>query len=435
MTLDMFTLANRKLTLLITAFSIASAWIWAPALFVSAQVAYRWGLEGLLWFIVPNFLTLVLFAFFATKLRQLNENGYTLSLYIKERVKDSRVFYFYVFELILLSICAIAVQLIAGAKLLNMFLPHIEQFKFMILLAIIPACYTMVFGIKVSVIVDTFQYLLMVICLAIIVGYFYNHSYLTNISFTGTEKTSSLAIMLSFGIPTAIGLLAGAFGSQDFYQRAYAVETRNVKSAYLLGAVFFILVPIMMSTLGFVGISESVSVSDTSMTNFHVLNTLTGNWFILPLTIVIICGLISTIDSSQASASSLFGYDVNKILQEQLKKHNFIKNELLLSRLGIIIVTVIAILIACTGVTILQLFLIYGSIRSSVFGVTLVSVLSKRYLNGRYIFYSLLFTIVCLLPLNMYGVINKVMELQTVMAIAIVSIPGLVAYFTSKQVE
>lgn len=47
--------------------SIASTWIWAPALFVSSQIAYQYGLSGFLMFLIPNVLTLLIFGFVCDK--------------------------------------------------------------------------------------------------------------------------------------------------------------------------------------------------------------------------------------------------------------------------------------------------------------------------------------------------------------------------------
>jgi len=41
-----FMVANRKVGVLVASFSIAATWIWAPALFVSAQKAFQQGLVG-----------------------------------------------------------------------------------------------------------------------------------------------------------------------------------------------------------------------------------------------------------------------------------------------------------------------------------------------------------------------------------------------------
>src|SRR6185436_5095789 len=77
-----FLLASRKLGMLFAATSIASSWIWAPALFVAAQKAYEQGVAGLFWFIAPNFLALIVFAPFALRIRKRLPLGYTLPQYM-----------------------------------------------------------------------------------------------------------------------------------------------------------------------------------------------------------------------------------------------------------------------------------------------------------------------------------------------------------------
>ena len=57
-----------KLSPLSGSLSIAAAWIWAPAFFVSSERGYLYGWQGLAWFIVPNVLCLLLFAPFADEL-------------------------------------------------------------------------------------------------------------------------------------------------------------------------------------------------------------------------------------------------------------------------------------------------------------------------------------------------------------------------------
>ncbi len=51
-TVGSFHVADRKLGVFQSAMSIAATWIWAPALFTSAEKAYTNGIPGLLWFLV-----------------------------------------------------------------------------------------------------------------------------------------------------------------------------------------------------------------------------------------------------------------------------------------------------------------------------------------------------------------------------------------------
>ena len=62
---------------LATAFSMAATWVWAPSMFTASEQAYKTGFAGVFWFVVPNVLTLILFAFFANRMRQLRPNGWT----------------------------------------------------------------------------------------------------------------------------------------------------------------------------------------------------------------------------------------------------------------------------------------------------------------------------------------------------------------------
>lgn len=53
---EKFYVGDRHMGTLQSAMSIAATWIWAPALFVSAEKAYANGFVGLFWFLVPNIL-------------------------------------------------------------------------------------------------------------------------------------------------------------------------------------------------------------------------------------------------------------------------------------------------------------------------------------------------------------------------------------------
>ena len=65
-----FLVANRKVDWFIGGTSIAASWIWAPALFISVQIAFQMGLAGIFWFTVPNILALAVFAILAPKIRK-----------------------------------------------------------------------------------------------------------------------------------------------------------------------------------------------------------------------------------------------------------------------------------------------------------------------------------------------------------------------------
>ena len=53
---ERFLVADRQVSWIRGAFSIAVSWIWAPAIFIASLQAYTKGIAGAFWFIAPNII-------------------------------------------------------------------------------------------------------------------------------------------------------------------------------------------------------------------------------------------------------------------------------------------------------------------------------------------------------------------------------------------
>src|SRR5688572_16162286 len=84
---DAFLIAGRNVSTIRGAFSIAAAWIWAPAVFICCQKAYEQGVAGVFWFTAPNILCFFVFAPFAARLRKNMPDGFSFPDYIYHRYK------------------------------------------------------------------------------------------------------------------------------------------------------------------------------------------------------------------------------------------------------------------------------------------------------------------------------------------------------------
>ena len=155
-TKDSFLVANRKVGWFVGGASIAASWIWAPALFVSVQMAYQKGIAGIFWFTVPNVVALLIFAFLAPKIRDKLPAGYTLPQYIKHKLKSNRVHKVYLFPYFLYQLMAVTVQLFAGGGLVSL-LTGIPLTIVMPILAIIALTYTLISGLEASLVTDFVQ--------------------------------------------------------------------------------------------------------------------------------------------------------------------------------------------------------------------------------------------------------------------------------------
>jgi len=151
-----FLVAGREVPWTVGATSIAASWIWAPALFVSVQKAYELGLPGIFWFTAPNILALVIFAFLAPKIRSKIPGGYTLPDWIRYRLADPKVHAIYMVPYIWYQIMAICVQIFVGGLMLN-FLTGIPLNVVMVLLLVIGLSYSLISGLRASIVTDFIQ--------------------------------------------------------------------------------------------------------------------------------------------------------------------------------------------------------------------------------------------------------------------------------------
>lgn len=111
-------------------------------------------------------------------------------------------------------------------------------------------------------------------------------------------------------MPITIGLLSGAFGDQMFWQRIFSVNKEDTRKMMNMSAFIFAIVPTLIAMLGFVATGSSLTVNDTQLTNFITVRIFAGKGFVVAFFILILSGLISTLDSILNAVSSVVGHDV-----------------------------------------------------------------------------------------------------------------------------
>lgn len=418
-----YLLAGRKSPWIATAFSMAATWVWAPSLFVASEKAYIHGFAGVFWFVVPNILTLILFAYFAQKMRRIYPDGFTFSGYIQDNF-SKRVHNLFLFESFGLQICSMAVQLLAGGLIFHKItgLPFTQT---TIILAFIPLLYSVIRGLRGNIITDFvkmgFIVAVLVIGLPIItsnVGFETLLNGMGGISgnFSNLFDRNGLVVMLSFGISTTIGLLSGTFGDQMFWQRAFCVEYKKVKKTMILASVIFGIVPVSLSLFGFFAAGAGLQVSDTQLVNVFSVINFTPGWFLYLFFLLILAGLISTVDSILCAVSSVAGHDIMNRLAysfnvQQDGDGGFVVrgckvSSVAVGRIAMVVVSVAAVLIAnIKGITITYLFLFYGTLRSSVMLPTIFAIQKKK-MHERGLFYGIITSLCVGLPVFAYGNLN-----------------------------
>jgi Na+/proline symporter len=438
-----FLVANRNLSLFPAALSIAATWIWAPALFVSAERAYTQGWVGLFWFLVPNVLCLILFAAFAQKIRNLFPEGFTLSGYMRER-HSKRVQNLYLLALAGLATCSFAVQLLAGGKIVSA-ISGIPFFYTTVLLALIPIGYTLRAGIKGSVIGDFLQMLVIFGVGALVIPWAISEgggfsAVLAGLggktgTFTDLFEGDGWTVFLTFGLPVTIGLLSGPFGDQSFWQRSFSIKKESVGKAFVLGAFLFGIVPLSIGLLGFLAAGMGFQAANPSQVNFEVVMSLLPGWVAIPFLFLLLSGLVSTLDSNLSSISSLAGHDVYERRNGKEEEWKDQARVMTYSRLAMVVLVLGGIAIAnVPGITILYLFLFYGTLRASTMLPTVITLLKKN-VSESGVFWGIATSIAVGLPMFAYGNLYKITPLIVAGSLTTLLASGIITLVASRKLK
>lgn len=407
-----------------TALSISATWIWAPALFVSAEQSYTNGYSGLLWFLVPNIVCLLLFIPFAIRLRKKMPYGFTLSQLMNDTY-GTKVKNIYVTQLSLLSLLSTIVQLVAGGKIISI-MTGIPFWITTVILGGVALIYSLNKGIRASIFTDAIQMLLILIACFVLVPMAININGIQPITegFKGIGRDTTffnangIELMLAFGIPTTIGLIAGPFGDQNFYQRIFSVKQDKIKKAMILGAISFAIVPLGMGILGFIASGVGFTGGDISVVNFELIRAILPQWASIVFMFVLLSGLLSTIDSNLNSISSL----TNDIVKDAKVSH---------LKWAMVILTVLSIVLSNINMTIVDFFLIYGILRATTFGTTVMTLLGYQFKpNG--VFYGVLVALVIGMPTFVYAKANDILWLNIVASIFTLTISVIIALIHKK---
>ena len=420
-----FLVADRKVGFMKSGFSTAATWIWAPALFIASQKAYQQGLPGVFWFTVPNILCLCIFAYFAHYLRNKFKNGFTLAQYMNVR-HSRRVQILYIISLSALSICQFAVQLLAGGAVVT-YLTGIDFTIVTIILTAIALSYSFVSGIRASIMTDVWQMIIILVVVLVVVPLVYvkggGHEVLVKgIGGISGEFTNVFdpGVAWSFGVVVTIGLLAGPFGDQSFWQRAFTTKQNEVKKSFLLSALVFGVVPIFTSIIGFMGAGLGIDAGNKAqLINIITVSELLPKAILIPFVWMLLSGLVSTLDSGLCAISSIASTDLD------MKA----KNKLTRARSGMVLLAIGGIIIAnIPDMKILYLFIFYGTLRASTLLPTIYTIINKK-VSETGMFYGICTSLGFGVPVFAFAKFNGLTDLAVWSSIFVVTASGVIVYY------
>ena len=396
-----FHVGNRHMGTFSTAMSVAATWIWAPALFTSAEKAYTSGWPGLFWFLVPNVLCLLLFIPFAKRIRDRMPDGITLSGFMEKTYENRNVGRIYRIQLAALTLLSTTVQLLAGGKILAS-VTGLGFTTTTTILALIAYSYSRISGIRASMLTDVIQMLFMLAACALFVPWAVaSQGGLSCIidgvggitgEYLNLFDSKGIQVLMGFGLPTAIGLVSGPFGDQCFWQRAFSVDRERIGRSFSLGAAAF-----AIYSGSIFGGTESYIVQH------HICTICDGH----------------TNSNLCAAASLTTDLSITRSLSGSGKEK--------LSHITMIALLAVSILIAhIPGLTVTHMFLFYGTLRATTLLPTVLTLLGRK-LRPSGVVAGVAVALVTGLPVFAYATMNQISLLKSASSLYTVLVSGIIA--------
>jgi urea-proton symporter len=412
-----FLIADRNVSAFQGSLSIAASWIWAPAVFISSQKAYEHGIAGVFWFTVPNIVCFFIFAPFAVRLRKLIPNGYSFPDYIHFRYNNKLLHLTSLFVYLGYQLGAIIINSTAGGILISL-LTGLPFYYSVLLTSGIALSYTLISGLRASILTDVIQMILILVIGFIIVPTIIKEAGGINIITNHLGGVSGQfgdvfnpVVAFGFGIATTIGLISGPFADQVFYQRTFAVKTKAIVKTFVLGGLIFGFVPVLLSFLGFIGAGTPDVIAEINKNpevNTQMVGPITiahylPKWALMGFAILALGGLSSTLDSCFCGISSLVTIDIYK---RYINPTVPMKKLLKIGRISMLVMALLGICVALFHPKLVWVFLIYGALASSAFFPAILGIYWKR-LSAKGAFYAIVLSIILGTPLSIYANVKE----------------------------
>jgi len=352
--LNNYLVANRSVGVFSLTTSLVASALGAWILFGPASAATWGGIGAVIGYALGTAFPLFILIYLGKRFRKLYPKGKTLIEVVRLRFGKK------LFKLILfLTIFYMFIFLIAEVTAVSLLVNYISGTSLWItaLIVIVSSLiYTLYGGLRASIFTDNIQFIVILLLLIISVSYLISFNS-SEFSFEFIKQNKPILLSSGYlpnftaGLTFFIAVAATNLFHQGNWQRVYAAKSNEVLNKSLIIS-FFIIIPIVFF-MGFSGlIAVSINSSVIPDLAFFSLLLKEQNSMISVIVIILAISLtISSVDTLINAISSLIVVDGNKVLKF---KGDYLK----LSKNIIILLSVIALIVASKGLSILYLFLL-----------------------------------------------------------------------------
>lgn len=319
-----FVIADRRIGFGFGVGSVIAVWTWSMAVMMSSAQAYTFGVSGLIWFVVPNGLAVMVMVPFALKLRRQMPAGYTIVEFIRERFQNKPATTVMLVAMLLGLLAEIFINLFGVVLVMGVVFGINPTVVLIVTLATVTV-YSYFGGLWTSAITATFNTLLITVPAAIVVLYVLQKVGGPDLVFrqveaAGPETLNAFdgAAAAAFGISLSLGLLASTMADQTFWQKAWALKPATMGRTFVWAGLWFYPIPIAMGLLGLVALGSGLDVSALGDAGPGGVGPYVVSHLGLPIVLVALYVLIilnacySTIDGAFSALSSVVAVDILK---------------------------------------------------------------------------------------------------------------------------
>ena len=232
-----------------------------------------------------------------------------------------------------------------------------------------------------------------------------------------------------------LSLIAGPISDQMFYQRSMAVKKDNIVPVFVRGGLLFGLVPVILSLLGFVGVTlantQGLVIDDPQMVAPIIIAALLPKFALYLFILMAFAGLCSTMDSAFCGISALGSVDIFKRYRNGTPSD---KDMLKTARLFMIASAALGGGIAMMQPKLLWVFFIYGALASTGLVPTIAALFWER-ITAKDVFIAIILSLVVSVPLSIYANITENPHLIVLSSVTAIVISALVCGLSAMMNE
>ncbi|KAJ4413510.1 urea active transporter [Gnomoniopsis sp. IMI 355080] len=340
-TSEMFNTAGRTVKSGLVGSAVVSSWTWAATLLQSTGVCYKYGVSGPFWYASGATVQILLFATLAIELKRRAPNAHTFLEVIKARYGTIPHLVFTTFGLV--TNILVSLMLIVGASATITALTGMHTVAAIYLLPVGVVAYTMVGGLKATILTDwvhTFILLIIIIIFSLtayassdVLGspaavYDLLVEAAQSFPVEGNKGGSYLTMQSREGAIFFVINIVGNFGTvfldNGYYNKAIAASPVHAFPGYILGGLSWFAIPwLTATTMGLSALAlesnprfptfpDRMSADDVSagLVLPYAAVALLGKGGAIATLLIVFMAVTSALSSELIAVSSICTYDI-----------------------------------------------------------------------------------------------------------------------------